>query len=245
MSANSARPFEMASNASLVIYANGATVKVGAWGLVNVPVGTDNVSIVLYGGDYQANTDSGSFIKPRGNGAISIELYDLKYTDASANNWILDSSTYEGENLSIQVIGGEYTGDAGFILGCAAPGNFLLDGVTINTRDHAVDTGGEDTAEPGMAPCITINNCNITVNAAAYREDVACIVSAFGSQTVVTNCTLTSNTHIITMGNGQSNNKIELTGCTINHTSDTYEAFHFMKPGTLIVDGAEITMQAQ
>ena len=83
------------------------------------------------------------------------------------------------------------------------------------------------------------------MNASVYREDVACIVSAYGSQIVVTNTTLTSNMHIATMGNGQENSSLELIDCTINHSSDTYEAFHFMKPGALIVNGEVIPVPEQ
>ena len=244
-SSNTARPFEMTSNTRLVIYGEGATVKVGTWGLVDIPVGTDNASIVLYGGNYQGNTVRGSFIKPRGTGSISIELYDVSYVDTSSDNWILDASTYKGEDLCIKVIGGEYTGDAGFILDCAAPGEFYFDGVTINTRDHVISAGGTNTNEPGKATIVTINDCDITMNASVYREDVACIVSAYGSQIVVTNTTLSSNMHIATMGNGQENSSLELIDCTINHSSDTYEAFHFMKPGMLIVNGEAIPVPEQ
>ena len=244
MSANSSRPFNMESNARLVIYGENATVKVGNYGLVNIPADADDVDVVLNGGSYVANTDNGSFIKPRGEGTISIEMYNIIFSDSSASNWIIDASTYQGSELSVKVIGGSYNAYAGFILGCAAPGEFLLENVIINTRYHALSAGGDDTAEPNKAPHITVQNCTITVTATAYSEDTACIVSAYGSQIVVNHSTLTSNVHIAVMGNGQENSSLTLVDCTINHNSDAYEAYHFMKPGKLVVNGEDLSPQA-
>jgi hypothetical protein len=96
----------MSSNARLVIYGANSTVKVGKYGLVNIPVGADNVDVVIHGGTYLANTNNGSFIKPRGEGAISIVLNDVNLTDTSDKNYAIDASSYYGEKLSVNVEGG-------------------------------------------------------------------------------------------------------------------------------------------
>ena len=240
MSANTSRPFNMGSNASLTIYGDDEEVKVGKYGLVNIPVGTDNVSIVLEGGTYLASTDNGSFIKPRGEGSISIELKNVTLTDSSDENYAIDASSYVGGNLSIKVIGGTYDVWTGFVFDGPATNEFELENVTIIARYQGVTVGGDKTCSIEEAGHVTINNCNIDVQVDLTKDDysaeMGCITAGYGAQITVTNSTLKSNIHIASICSGNGNSAIKLNNCTTEFDSETYEKYKFFKQGTIMVD---------
>ena len=241
MSANVSRPFEMASNTRLVIYAENATVKVGNYGLVNIPVGTDNVEVILNGGSYIANTDNGAFIKPRGEGKISIELNNVTLTDSSARNFAIHTGSYTGDDLSVKVLGGEYNVWCGFSVDGRSGNEYLIDGTTINCRYSGITAGGHDIAtfSPDAAAHVTVKNCTINVEAnGSYSADMACIVAGYGAQVEVINSNLNSNVHIASICSGNGNCTIKLNNCQ-NSAGQEYEQYKFFDNGSIQVDGVE------
>ena len=239
-SANSSRPFEMSSNARLVIYGANSTVKTGGYGLVNIPVGADNVDVVIHGGTYLANTNNGSFIKPRGEGAISIVLNDVNLTDTSDKNYAIDASSYYGEKLSVNVEGGTYDVWAGFVFDGPATNEFLLNNVTINCKTVGVEGGGDESFKIEKAAHVTINNCNINLTADlsvdSYSPIMGAVMAGYGAQIEVNNSTLSSNVHIASICSGAGNCVIALNDCTIVHNpvDQTYEAYEFHDEGSIL-----------
>ena len=239
-SANSSRPFEMSSNARLVIYGANSTVKTGRYGLVNIPVGADNVDVVIHGGTYLANTNNGSFIKPRGEGAISIVLNDVNLTDTSDKNYAIDASSYYGEKLSVNVEGGTYDVWTGFAFDGPATNEFLLNNVTINCKTVGVEGGGDESFKIEKAAHVTINNCNINLTADlsvdSYSPTMGAVMAGYGAQIEVNNSTLSSNVHIASICSGDGNCVIEINDCTIVHNpvNRSYEAYEFYDEGSIL-----------
>jgi hypothetical protein len=239
-SANSSRPFEMSSNARLVIYGANSTVNTGRYGLVNIPVGADNVDVVIHGGTYIGNTTKGSFIKPRGEGAISIVLNDVNLTDTSDQNYAIDASSYYGEKLSVNVEGGTYDVWAGFAFDGPATNEFLLNNVTINCKTVGVEGGGDKSFKIEKAAHVTINNCNINLTADlsvdSYSPIMGAVMAGYGAQIEVNNSTLSSNVHIASICSGDGNCVIEINDCTIVHNpvNRSYEAYEFHDEGSIL-----------
>lgn len=249
MSSNGSRPFEMASDAKLIIYAENAIVKVGKYGLVSIPASADNVSVVLHGGTYLANTDKGSFIKPRGTGKISIELYDVNLTDTSKKNWALDASSYAGDALSVKVEGGTYNVWAGFVFDGPATNQFVLNNVTIHSRYQGVTVGGDDsTCLPENAGYVTVNNCTIDVQVDLqkdkYSAEMGCVIAGYGAQIEVTDSNLSSNIHIASICSGNGNSTIALNDCAMT-AGDTYEQYKFYDEGSILVDGENQAVETE
>ena len=248
-SENAARPFEMASNAKLIIYGQDATIKTGNYGLVNIPVGVDNISVVLYGGNYEAETDNGSFIKPRGEGKISIELNDVTLTDSSDKGYAIDASSYTGGNLSIKVNGGTYNTWTGFVFDGPATNEFGLNNVTIIARYQGVTVGGGKDNSLEEAGCVTIHDCIIDVQVDLTKDDysaeMGCITAGYGAQIEVTDSTLSSNIHIASICSGNGNSVIKLNNCTTYFDSETYEQYKFYDQGTIMVNGVEQAEEVQ
>ena len=113
-SSNQSRPFEVTNGGSLTINGGTSSIKIGKYGLVNVPAGND-ATIVLNGGIYSGETDFGSFLKPRGEGEISITLDGVKHTDSSTDGFIMDASSYEGDNLSTTISNCDFKAAGGLI----------------------------------------------------------------------------------------------------------------------------------
>ena len=239
-SANSSRPFDMSSNARLVIYGANSTVKTGIYGLVNIPVGADNVDVVIHGGTYLANTNNGSFIKPRGEGAISIVLNDVNLTDTSDKNYAIDASSYYGEKLSVNVEGGTYDVWTGFVFAGPATNEFMLNDVTIECKYAGVSAGGDTSNELDKAAHVTMNNSTITLNADLaknkYSQEIGCVIAGYGAQIKVNDSTLSSNVHIASICSGDGNCVIALNDCTITHNpvNQSYEAYEFHDEGSIL-----------
>ena len=249
MSDNSTRPFAMANGATLTIYANNSIVKVGAYGLVDIPATADNVRVILHGGTYLAETDNGSFIKPRGTGKISIELYDVNLTDSSNKNYAIDASSYTGNALSVNVQGGTYNVWTGFVFDGPATNTFVLNNVTILSRYQGVTVGGDDSNNlPENAGHVTINNCTIKLQADlqknTYSAEMACVTAGYGAQIEVNNSNLSSNIHIASICSGNGNSVIELNACTVT-AGTTYEQYKFYDVGSIIVNGVDQAEKAE
>lgn len=214
-SASTSRPFDLANGAKLTIVGSDETVKVGAYGLVNIPATTTEASLVLEGGSYVGNTDNGSFIKPRGTGKIDITLNNVNYTDTSAKNYIIDASSFTGDpaDLNIAINGGSFDTVCGITAGI---GNFTAKGATIKAKIGAF--------EAGKFVNLTVENCDITLAGGAFNNNTpnACVAVSKGGQATVTNCRMTSDFHIFAIYS-ETTSAITATGCTMNVTG-TYEA---------------------
>ena len=187
-SANAARPFNL-ENGTLTIKGGTSNVKVGKYGLVNVPKEKDG-TIILNGGIYEGNTDNGAFLKLRGAGKKVIELDNVTYTDSSADGWVMNAfqSDTDGEvtDLTVKVTGGNFTAAGGFALG---NGSIIMGGATITTtyndesdpyRYPAVEVFGNSTIKEttitavnlavtvGSSATANVENCNVTGKYAYY-----------------------------------------------------------------------------
>ena len=254
--ANTSRPFNMANGASLTINANDkatSAVVCGKYGLVNIPAGND-AEIILNGGTYTANTDNGSFLKPRGNGVITIEMNNVNYTDSSVKNYLIDASSYTGTDankLNITVNGGVYNTVHGII---SANGVVELNSATLNVKGVGVEVGGEhaklvannstitttggnNPSAPSTAIAVsygasaTINGGTYTGsdNASTDGKNAVAIYTTGGSVTVNSG-TLNGDVNAIT---GTGDYDVEITGGTV--TGD------FKTSGTL-ADDVDITV---
>ncbi len=114
-SKNPRRPFEVAENVSFSIVAkDDVTIKMGAYGMIFIPSAKD-VVINLEGGNYEGKTDRGSFIKPKGEGEVSIFLTNVNVNDESENGgWLIDGTAHTGE-LNVEIYGGTYNAYNGVI----------------------------------------------------------------------------------------------------------------------------------
>lgn len=136
-SAQTGRPFELSDGVDFTINGTKSTdttsntenqevVMVGTYGLINIPAG-HNVSITLNGGKYVGATDNGSFIKPRGNGKISITLKDVVSVDDSTNGaCIIDTTHYTGNQFELEIDGGYYKGNRGLNVPCGTVKNATI-----------------------------------------------------------------------------------------------------------------------
>ncbi len=241
-SASTSRPFELTNGADLTINGTTEIVNLGKYGLVNMLDGASNVT--LNGGNYVGNMDNGSFIKPRGNGPISITLNNVTLTDASDDSFLIDGSAYLGDELNITVNGGTYKVAAGIIAGL----DITVKDATLNVQKTGIEVGRGRVA--------TIENSTITVSGGAFNNAApnACVSasdgtdSRLGSKAIIKNCTLNSDQHVFAIYSGVGCT-IEATGCTINHTGsvDAYKIYNgrpaIPTEGTITVNGAVVAEQ--
>ena len=194
-STNKSRPFNV-ENGKLTIVGGNSTIKVGAYGLVNIPVGSD-AEIVLEGGIYEGNTDNGALLKPRGEGKINITLKNVKYNDKSNNGYVLHLGEYKGEQFVIKVEGGEFVAGGGFHL---TSGSSIKNTTIKNTNPsqlwNAVEFTGNATIE------------NSTILSEGYA-----ITTGFGAIATVKNCVVNGGTYAYC---------VYPTGGTINVTGGSY-----------------------
>ena len=143
------RPFDVTDGAKMTINAEGSEVKMGSYGLVNVPDGND-AEITLNGGKYVGELANGSLIRARGTGEIVVNLNDIEYEDTSSSQdgWIVSCDASEDQNLEVNVSGGDYTAPRGFNVGF---GSLNMIGTEMNMTDtvqgYAVATYNNATIE--------------------------------------------------------------------------------------------------
>lgn len=196
-SGNTSRPFELKNGATLTIIGTDGVVKVGSFGLVNVPVGND-ATIVLKGGVYEGNTNNGSFLKPRGEGRINITLENVAYTDNSSDGYILNTEAYTGEELKITITGGNFKAAGGIQL--QGKGSSIT-GATITTTGN----NGYKSVAVEVVEDATLENC--TIASAGYA-----VTASSEATATVQNCNVT----------GVDAYYIFPTGGTINVTGGSY-----------------------
>ncbi len=146
--AHPSRPFAVKEGTAFTIDARDQTVKMGAYGLINIPNG-DGITIDLYGGKYVGKTDNGSLIKPRGNGEMSIRMYDVQVSDRSENGgWLVHGGAHKG-TLNVTINGGTFEAYNGIV----SAESMDINGAAMtftHTGLHAMKEA-------------TINNCTIRV----------------------------------------------------------------------------------
>lgn len=226
-STNISRPFNV-ENGKLTIVGGNSTIKVGAYGLVNIPEGND-AEIVLEGGIYEGNTDNGSFIKPRGEGKINVTLNNVKYTDSSIDGYVLNIEAYNGNDLIVEVVGGEYVAGGGFNL----PDGSSIKNATVkntnpNQKWNAVEVAGYDTGD--VTANVTIENS--TIISTGYA-----VTTGYGAIATVKNCVVNGGTYAYC---------VYPTGGTINVTGGSYTGDLYVYPfGTNAVADSKIVINSE
>ncbi len=226
--ASTSRPFELDNGADLVITGSSASeIQLGSFGLVNIVAGSES-NVTLNGGNYVGAMNKGSFIKPRGDKAINITLNDVTLTDTSADSYLIDASSYEGDELTITVNGGEYNVSSGIVTGY----ELTMKDVTLTVANLGVEANNA-----------LIENCTITVtgNNANPAAPSACVAVNSNGTVTVKNSTLKHEggeaTAIYTSGG-----TIALEGCTVigthaHYVTGKYDNAEFKTT----VDGTEVT----
>ena len=215
-SGNASRPFNV-EDGKLTIVAGTSTIKVGAYGLINVPVGSD-AEIVLEGGIYEGNTDNGALLKPRGEGKINITLKNVKYNDKSNNGYVLNLGSYEGEQFVIKVEGGEFVAGGGFQL---ASGSSIKNTTIKNTNPsqswNAVEFTGDATIE------------NSTILSEGYA-----ITTGFGAKATVKNCSVESELYAYCVY--PTGGEINVTGGSYVGQLYIYDLYTDAAPAKIVID---------
>ena len=206
-SSNASRPFELAAGSSLTINAGEETVKVGAYGLVNIPAGND-ANVVLNGGKYIASTDNGSFIKPRGAGEINITLNNVSYVD-NGTGAMLDDTAYTGDALITTINGGSYKAPQymGLSKGSSVK-NATIELTSTKTNLSAIEVWGD----------ATIENC--TVIATTGNHGIA--VSS-GATATIKNCTVQADSSYYVFSSGGT---LNISGSDITYTKVNERTFN-------------------
>lgn len=200
-SENTSRPFNV-KNGKLTIKGGESEIKVGKYGLVNIPAESENATVVLEGGVYEGNTDNGSFLKPRGEGKVSFTMTNVTYTDSSTDGYVMDASSYEGDdaNISMQISGCELAAAGGLI---SVVGNVSITDTEITTSGDdykfaSIEFSGKgsgsienstitSTSDAGIAVSVgygatmTVENCKVTGKKFAY-----CVYQSGGTINVTT-----------------------------------------------------------
>ncbi len=220
-SANASRPFKLVDGANLtIIGSEEGTVTVGAYGLVNIVSGDCDVTLI--GGNYEGATDKGSFIKPKGDGAINITMTNVSYTDTSDLNWLIDASSYEGTALNITVDGGEYHVVRGIV---AHSATLIMTGTKLYASGFGIEVGVDSAALIENTTIVMADGTN-----PGGAPDTCVAVSRVGStgecgKAVLNNCTLISEAHVFAIYSGTASS-IEANGCTITCTgAEAYKAY--------------------
>ena len=215
-SANTSRPFNAAGD--LTINAAGAEIVCGAYGLVNIPAGVA-ADVVINGGDISANTDNGSFVKPRGGAEQNIVLNNVNYTDASVKGYVVDASA--AEDCDITINGGTFAAAYGIISGFDS--NITVKNATFDIAVLAF--------EAGSSANLLIEDSEITVSGGAWNPSApnACVAASKGGDAVVKNSTLTSDAHVLAVysdsDDGTVQSTITVTGGSLTQTATTYDAY--------------------
>lgn len=181
-----ASAFSVAGSAALTIEADDEEVQLGKNGLVDVAAGADAV-IEINGGNFVSDDAGSTLIKPNGDGEIKIVLNDVNYTSTAANGYVLDCSYYGGEDITVEINGGNFEATTGLLLpeGSSVngakitakntknmqPAVYAMGDMTIKNciikadKSHAVAVAGGAT--------LTINNCEVCAgsdaNALAFQ----------------------------------------------------------------------------
>ncbi len=162
--------FRLEDGANLTIHAENKTMKVGRYGVIDIPA---RGKVVLNGGIYTANTLNGTFININDANDVEVILNNVTYQDDSG--FLLDCASKEAQ---ITINGGSFTAPKGF----AGKGNFTVKNATINTEIFGFEIEGN----------ALIDNCTISVhnpdsNLATLPEAVSVTYQGYAK---VSNCNI-------------------------------------------------------
>ncbi len=188
---------------------NGASIEkgrvfdLGDGAKVTINAGND-ATIVLNGGKYIAETNNGSFIKPRGNGIISITLNNVVYEDKSENGAVVACENYTGKDFDLTVTGGNYKAAEGF----RVHGKAVIKEATINSAGFAIEGFYENTI-------VTVIDCVINTKGGCTMPDSVevppyGIFAGYNSKIIVNNCSINSDLANLCVAN--TGGEIEATG---------------------------------
>ena len=237
--ANLGRPFQLNDGANLTVNAEGADIKLGGHGFINVLSTAKNVNITVNGGNFSGETQNGAFIRLRGgNENVNIVLNDVNYNDASNQGYIISTQSFEETGAGTLVVnGGSYAANYGFQIYAL---NATLTNVEINTNGTAVEASGKDTY--GFAN-VTVENCDITVTPGVQVVDApaAGVAASHGGSLTIKNSTIAGNMgvvyHIYNTGGS-----ITAVGNDIDGASYTRNVYKndASANGSIVIDGVTV-----
>lgn len=164
--------FVAADGANISVNGTDEEVLVGKNGLVEVPAGAD-ATIKINGGSYVSDDAGSTLIKPDGDGKIKIVLNDVDYKSTASGGYVLDCSYYDGDELSVEINGGNFEATTGMLL----PEGSSVKGATITAKN----TKNMQPAIYAMGD-MTIDNCVIKA------EKSHAVAVAGGATLTVNNC---------------------------------------------------------
>lgn len=201
-SENTSRPFNV-EDGKLTIEGGESNIKVGKYGLVNIPAGK-NAEVILNGGIYEGKTDNGSFLKPRGEGEISFTMTGVKYTDSSEDGYIMDASDYDGSDITMVLEKCNF----------AAAGGLISVVGSVSIKETEIETSGEDYvfASVEFSGNGTGNIESSTIKSTSSKG--IAVSAGFGATMTVNNCSVVGQKFAYC---------VYQTGGTINVTAGSYE----------------------
>ena len=173
------RPFDMEDGAALTINADGKEVKVGKYGLVNIPDDTA-ATVTLNGGNYTGTIDDGAFIRVRDTDKeVNITMNNVTYTDTANDSFVVNMPEYNGD-AKINIYGGTFTTKFGVQ---AVNADVVVKDATFNTTGAAFEICASD----ALIDNVTVNvDPGVTVGTAP----AACVAVSSDGYAKVTNSTL-------------------------------------------------------
>ncbi|MBQ9978836.1 MAG: type II secretion system protein [Clostridia bacterium] len=215
----SGRPFNVVGNVTFKLNAEDSEVTFGAYGLIAIKGSNQEAitaNVVINGGSFEGEMDNGAFVKVVNDANATVILNNVTYKDNTNLGCTTDVGTdvsyisdlNKGRNcvLDIQVNGGKYDADCGFI---ASSGSF--ENVTINARGfgiyahsasiegcHITTTNIHDVSGNTPAAAIAVSNAGtITVNDSVLNagEDGDATALYSGKLIEITNSTITGSHH--------------------------------------------------
>ena len=229
------RPFHLAEGVTLSINAEGKTIKLGDYGLVNVPGTVKEASIHLNGGTYVGETDNGALIRLRnGNETIDVTLNDVSYEDP--NGYAISGDGFSGDAW-IHVNGGSFKSKVGIATG-GANTNVTVSGATFTTAGVAFESS-EGT--------ILVEDSTVTVDPGIMVSTApsAAFAASNGGSITARNCTISGRMHaayeVYTTGGSVFAEGNDLSGATFNNDTGNY--YYYYPSGNeahITVDGIAI-----
>ncbi|MBQ7873164.1 MAG: type II secretion system protein [Clostridia bacterium] len=215
----SGRPFNVVGNVKFTLNAEDSEVAFGAYGLIAIKGSNQEAitaNVVINGGSFEGEMDNGAFIKVVNDANATVILNNVTYKDNTNLGCTTDVGTdvsyithmNSGRNclLDIQVNGGKYDADCGFI---APSGSF--ENVTINARGFGIyainasiegcsitTTNIHDVGGHTPAAAVAVSNAGtITVNDSVLNagEDGDATALYSGKLIEITNSAITGNHH--------------------------------------------------
>lgn len=228
------RAFNVGADVTFTINAEDSEVKFSGYGLIKMDGQLGKVitaNVTINGGNFEGTMNNGAFIKAVSNVNATVILNNVTYKDNTNLGCTTDVGTdvsyisdlNKGRNcvLDVQVNGGKYDADCGFL---ASSGSF--ENVTINARGFGI-----------YVVNASIEGCHITttnIHEVSGKTPPACVATSGNGTVAISNSTLNA-------GEGHAmavyttSGTINATNCTISGASYIYPANGCV--GSITVDG--------